>query len=116
MVEIHKLVCQGLRAKPEINIRGTYLPADLTNMQHTLKVTWYMLEYEVLLAIAAATHGAGVVLLAVHVEVALAGRQRHELQAALSAPVVAARAVRALMEEQLLEGLESGERDNQSSH
>ena len=81
-----------------MNVRDPHLAADLANMQHALKMAGYVFEYEILLAVAAPTHGAGVVLLAVHVEVALAGRQRHELQAALPAPVVAARAVRALVE------------------
>lgn len=80
-----------------MHIRLGYLATDFADMQHTLKMSRYVLEDEVLLAVGAAAHGAGVVLLAVHVEVPLARRERHELQPALAAPVVAARAVRALV-------------------
>lgn len=66
----------------------------------------HVLEDEVLLAVGLGADGAGVVLLAVHVEVALGGRQRAELQPALPAPVVQRRAVRALVEQQLLQRFE----------
>lgn len=83
-----------------------HLAANLTHVQHGLEVRGDVLEDEVLLAVGARADGAGVALLAVHVQVALARPQRRELQPALPAPVAAARAVRALVQQHVPQGLE----------
>lgn len=96
----------GLGVLHEATAQREHLAAHLADVQHGLEVRGDVLEDEVLLAVRARAHGARVALLAVHVQVALARPQRRELQAALAAPRPAARAVRALVQQQVLQGLE----------